>query len=192
MRRDALDQLLGTLRPEATLAALGAFVALTLLGGHLYVLKPSLVKLRALDVEGSRGTLESVTAAVTDGDVAIAAIEAELAELRDRLYGGPSDLPPEKTESYIIERLDRISERHAIELVSVKPGDGKEVLMFDELLYEVEVKGRFFALVDWLREMEQELRPIVVNEFELRPEASEGRVAMKLRLASYRPSGGVT
>jgi Tfp pilus assembly protein PilO len=192
MRGDAVDQLLGTLRPEAALAALGALVALTLLAGHLYVIKPSLTKLRALDIEGSRDSLENVTAAVAEGEVAIATLEVELAELRDRLYGGPSDLPPEKTESYIIDRLDRISEQHAVELVSVRPGDGKEVLMFDELLYEVEVKGRFFALVAWLREMEDELRPMVVNEFELRPESEAGSVAMKLRLASYRPSGGVT
>ena len=192
MRQEALDRLLGSLRPESALAALGALVALTLLGGHLYLIKPSLAKLNALDVEGARDTLENVTAAVAEGEVAIAALEAELAALRDRLYGGPSDLPPEKTESYIIDRLDRISERHAVELVSVKPGDGKEVLMFDEMLYEVEVKGRYFALVEWLRETEQELRPMVVNEFDLKPEPKGGRVAMKLRLASYRPSGGVT
>ena len=192
MRQEALDQLLATLRPESALAALGAFAALTLLAGHLYVVKPSLGKLRALEVQGPQDTLENVTAAVAEGEVAIATLEAELEGLRDGLYGGPSDLPPEKTESYIIARLDRISERHAVELVSVKPGDGKEVLMFDELLYEVEVKGRFFALVEWLREMERELRPMVVNEFELKPEAQAGRVAMKLRLASYRPSGGVT
>jgi Tfp pilus assembly protein PilO len=186
------EQLLNDLRPEAALAAMLALGALVLLGGHLYLLGPSFAKFRELESKGPQTTLESLTGALADGRLAVTALEEELEQLRKRLYGGPADLPIEKTESYIIDRLDRISGRHGIELVSVKPGEAKEVLMFDEFLYEVEVKGDFFALVAWLREVEEDLRPMVLNQFNLKPEAKREAVAMKLRLASYRPRGGVS
>ena len=69
----------------------------------------------------------------------------------------------------------------------MEPGDAQRVLMFDELLYEVEVKGEFLALASWLGEIEDELRPLVVNGFELRPATPAPWVRMRLRLASYRP-----
>jgi Tfp pilus assembly protein PilO len=185
-----LEGLLRTLRPEIALAAMLACAGLTLLAGHLYLVRPAQAKLHELDATGPQATLEGVMTELNEGNLALAALEPELEDLRDRLYGGPSALPPEKIESYIIERLDGISGRHAIELVSVKPGDAKEVLMFDEIVYEVEVKGEYFSLVAWLRELEQELRPMVVNEFNLKPELKGRLVGMKLRLASYRPRGG--
>ena len=192
MRSVDLEPLLQRMRPEAALAAMLACAGLTLLAGHLYLVRPAQAKLEELDATGPQATLESVTTDLNEGTLALAALEPELEELRDRLYGGPSSLPPEKVESYIIERLDGISGRHAIELVSVTPGDAKEVLMFDEIVYEVEVKGEFFSLVAWLRELEEELRPMVVNEFNLKPATKGRRVGMKLRLASYRPRGGTT
>jgi Tfp pilus assembly protein PilO len=188
----AIDQLLNGLRPQSALAAMLALGALVLVGGHLYLVGPSLAEFRELASNGPQATLESVTGAIADGGLAITALEEEIGQLQRRLYGGPSDLPIEKTESYIIDRLDRISERHEIELVSVKPGTAKKVLMFDEFLYEVEVKGDFFALVEWLREVEEDLRPMVLNEFNLKPEPQWESVMMKLRLASYRPRAGVS
>jgi len=187
-----LEQLLNDLRPESALVAMLALGALVLLGGHLYLLRPSLANFREVESKGPQATLESLTGALADGRLAVTALETELEQLRKRLYGGPADLPIEKTESYIIDRLDRISGRHGIELVSVKPGEAKEVLMFDEFLYEVEVKGDFFALVAWLREVEEDLRPMVVNEFNVKPEPQRESVAMKLRLASYRPRAGLS
>jgi type IV pilus assembly protein PilO len=181
------EQLLSDLRPESALGAMLTLGTLVLLAGYLYLLGPSLAKFRELESKGPQTTLANFSKAQADGQLAVAALEEELEQLRKRLYGGPADLPIEKTESYIIDRLDRISGRHAIELVSVKPGEAKEVLMFDEFLYEVEIEGDFFALVAWLREVERDLRPMVVNQFDLKPAAGDEVVAMKLRLASYRP-----
>lgn len=192
MRGDAVEKLLGEVSPRSLLAAMAAIAGLTLLAGHLYVVKPSLARLRALDSGGSQTTVANLQAEAAQMDGAIQVTQQQLDALRDRLFGGPSDLAPEKVESYIVERLDRISARHAVELVSVKPGDAREVLMFDELLYEVEVKGQFFALVAWLWELEEELRPLVVNGFDMQPTPQGGWVGMKLRLASYRPSGEVS
>jgi Tfp pilus assembly protein PilO len=188
----ALEPLLRGVRPESLLAAMAALAGLTLLAGYLYVLRPSIQSLAALESGDSRATLDSLQLEFAENAAAITTSEAELTTLRSRLFAGPADLPPEKAESYIVDRLNRISGNHAIALLSVRPGEAKRVLMFDELLYEVEVEGEFFSLVAWLRELEQELRPLVVNEFDMKPQARGARVGMKLRLASYRPRDGVS
>lgn len=192
MSNETLDTLVANTRPESLLAAVGTLAALTLLAGYLYVLKPSLGALGALEEGQPAASLESLQAEFTSNGVALADAKRELGELRSQLFGGPADLPPEKAESYIVERLDRTAEHHAIELLGVRPGESKQVLMFDELLYEVEVEGEFFALVAWLREIEQELRPLVINEFGMKPRGQGVRVGMKLRLASYRPRDGLS
>jgi hypothetical protein len=192
MNGGGLEDALRDVRPQALLGAMCAIASMTLLAGYLYVVKPSLARLQALESGESVATLETLRTETEQTHQAIASTEGLLEGLRAQLYGGPSDLPPEKVESYIVDRLDSISARHAVELVSVKPGEATRVLMFDELLYEVEVKGEFFALAAWLWELEEELRPLVVNGFDLRPVAQGPWVGMRLRLASYRPLEGVS
>jgi hypothetical protein len=189
VRSDALEALLRSARPESLLTAMLALAGLTLLAGHLYVLRPSIDALAALESGDSQATLDSLETEFAENGAAMTVAEGEMETLRSDLFGGPADLPAEKAESYIIDRLDRISGRHDVELLSVRPGAAKQVLMFDELLYEVEVEGEFFALVAWLRELEQELRPLVVNEFGMKPQTQGTRVGMRLQLASYRPRG---
>ena len=192
MSGHAFEQALRDVPPRTLFGAMAAVAGLTLLAGHLYVVKPSLARLHALESGGSQATVETLRAETAQMELSIAATQQQLGDLQGRLYGGPSDLPPEKMESYIVDRLDHISARHAVELVSVKPGHAQRVLMFDELLYEVEVEGEFFALTSWLWDLEEELRPLVVNGFDLRPLAQGPWVGMRLRLASYRPLGGVS
>lgn len=190
MKHDALDELLQEVRPETAIAALGLLALLVLVAGYLYLLKPSLGELEQLEREGSDGALASTLQAVQTGKVEIAVTREDIEKLRTELYGGSSQLPPEKMESYIVDRLDRISASHEVELVGVTPGEAEQVLMFDEVPYDVEVAGDYFALFRWLREVERELRPMVVKEFNMRPQSKSRAVAMKLRLASYRQREG--
>ena len=92
-------------------------------------------------------------------------------------------------ESHVIDVLDRISARHGIDLVSVVPGEKAEVLMFEELPYDVEVRGEYFRLFDWFREVERELHPMVVKRFELAAGAEPDVIPLTLRLVAYRTQG---
>ena len=80
------------------------------------------------------------------------------------------------------EELEGLRQR----LVGVRPLAIGEVLMFDELPYEVEVTGSYMRLWDWLRDMEAELRPMVVNSYELERRTNATSVSLKLRLVAYR------
>ena len=121
------------------------------------------------------------------GAIAISATESELESIRKALYGGASELAPEKLESFVIDRLDRISVQRDVALMSVKPDESDTVLMFDEFPYDVDVSGDYFAIYAWLQDVEEELRPMIVKQFALDPDGKGGRVKMKLRLVSYRP-----
>ena len=156
--------------------------------GYVLVLRTPLVRLQALAREDPSVSVASIQAEVTRLDHAIAATEASVFEAEERLFGGLADLPAEKTESYIIERLDAISGRYAVELMGVDPGESRSVVSFEEHTYEVEANGSFFAVFEWLQELEVELRPLVVNEFGLSPDRTSGGVQLSVRLASYRPA----
>ena len=192
MNRELLAQLNQQLRPEAWLGLMVALVVFTALAMHLYVIKPALAEYGQLATAVSGSEIERAADRASDNAAMIAVLEREVAELQNRLYGGSSRLAPEKMESFVIDQLDRISVLHDIQLVSVTPGDVEQVLMFDELLYNVAVEGGFFELYDWLQEVEGALRPMAVKIFEMAGSNDSERVKLNLRLVSYRAQGGVS
>ena len=187
MNLDVRTDLLRDARPEAVLGGMVAVLVLTLLAGYLYLLGPSITRYRELVRASSENALENALESARAGAIAITATQDEIASIRKELYGGASELAPEKLESFVIDRLDRISVQRDVSLMSVTPDDPASVLMFDEFPYEVDVAGDYFALYAWLQDVEEELRPMIVKQFALDPEGKGGRVKMKLRLVSYRP-----
>lgn len=177
------------LRPEAVVGAAASGVALVLLAGLLYVVKPSLATWRRLGEERAQAVQEVDAAAARAAGAELQALAVEVEELRDQLYGGASEVPAEQLEAWVIDALDRISARHRIDLTSVKPGRPSPVLTFDELPYDVELAGRYFHLFDWLQDVERELRPMVVKEFAMERGQGSDPVVMRLRLVAYRSQG---
>ena len=60
--------------------------------------------------------------------------------------------------------------------------------MFDEVPFDIEVAGGYFDLCRWLQQVETELRPMVVKQFQVASKGAEKRLKMSLRVVSYRPS----
>ena len=178
------------LRPEALAAGFVALAALGLLAAWLYLLKPAVEEYRTVADESSEQGLLAAVESAPQTAAAIARLERETADLRDRLYGGASGVPLREMQAWVIHRLDQLSLEHGVELESVSPGEVGHVLMFDELPYDVRVRGGYFALFAWLNQVEQELRPMSVQSFEIRPEPADAAVEMEFRLVSYRPTGG--
>ncbi len=187
---NGLDRWLRQLRPEGWIALMAAVAVLTVLAVYLYLLKPSVSRYRELAGIWSPVALESAQDNAASNERRMEELEAEIEALRGRLYGRTSTLPLEQMESHVIAQLDAISRRQRVQLVSVTPGAIGQVLMFDELPYDVDVRGDYFALFDWLRAVEDELRPMVVKRFQLAEDARTQRISMTLRLVSYRPAEG--
>ena len=182
-----LDQLLQQLRLEAWLGVMAVSTVLTLLGAYLYLLSPNWNRFQELAADTAPLTLAETEVRAQERTLEIATLEGDLLDVRKALFGGSVEIPPEQMESYVIDRLADLSSRSDLRLIAVKPGDPGSLLMFEELPYDVEVVGSYFALHDWLHAVEDELRPLVVKRFEMRPAARGSEpVAMSVRLVSYR------
>lgn len=187
MRLGRLEQLEPQLRPEGWLGLFAMLLLLTGLAGALYVLKPAWKELQDLSSEELSIDMEALRSVLASNDDTIAILEAETDVLQKQLYGASAHLPSEQMEAWVIGALDRISRNHGVQLLSVEPGQGDAVMMFEELPYEVDVAGGYFSLYEWLNSVERELRPMVIKQFEIDRSAGDARVRMRLRLVAYRP-----
>ena len=113
----------------------------------------------------------------------------QLEELRFRLYGDMADLPLKEIEAYIIGRLQEISWGTQVDLVSVQPVAGERVQIFQEMLFNVELVGRYEDLYRWLWDVRNELGYVVIKEYGLTRRSDDDDdplLLANLSLASYR------
>jgi Tfp pilus assembly protein PilO len=110
----------------------------------------------------------------------------EVALLTRRVRGEGPLLPGDQMTGHIIQQLDRLAPRYGVELVSVRPGLERSAQMFQEVPFEIEVKGSYFGLFDWLRDAEEQLAPLVVTQFGISAGNPGEALDMRLKMASYR------
>ncbi len=68
---------------------------------------------------------------------------ANIEELKFRLHGDMANLPLKQVESYVIGRLQKISWRNDVELISVKPAAGQQVEIISEGFVKIELVGEY-------------------------------------------------
>ncbi|MEZ5542657.1 MAG: type 4a pilus biogenesis protein PilO [Pseudomonadota bacterium] len=133
--------------------------------------------------------LENVTARGDTLEREMTELQERVAALQHRLHGDMIDLPSNQMESFIIGRLQGISWRNHIELLSVTPGTGNRMQVFDEVLFNVRVSGDYFDLYRWLQDMREELGYVVVKQFDITPGPvtdSTPQLIASLTIVSYR------
>jgi Tfp pilus assembly protein PilO len=130
---------------------------------------------RATQAEGVGGQLAELSSAV--------------AALARQLHGDMGNLPENQLEAFVIGRLQAISWRNNVEILSVEPNVGEAMSTFTESLFEVELSGDYSDLFVWLRDVKDELGFVVIKEYEMRPienVADNPKLTVKLTIASYR------
>lgn len=179
-----LEQLQKHLQPRMVLVILIAVTLLSIAEAYVYLFKKPLASYAQ-----SKTTLETLelqarqAAPLSDQ---ILRLEDEIKQLEQRLHGDAPRLPLNQMIAYVIGQLDSIADNHAVQLVSVQPGNGTSVFMFEEIPFHIEVTGGYFDLFDWLREVENTLGPMVVKRFALQPSGADKTRRMKLTMTSYR------
>jgi len=116
-------------------------------------------------------------------------LATEVEALKRRLHGDMANLPDKQLEAFVIGRLQTISWRNHVELVSVEPTSGDTVQMFSESLFKIELAGDYFDLFEWIGEINEELGFVVIKEYQMRPTqdiASNPALVVNLTIASYR------
>ncbi|MCZ6889689.1 MAG: type 4a pilus biogenesis protein PilO [Gammaproteobacteria bacterium] len=125
--------------------------------------------------------------------VEIAEVHTQVRELEHRLTGDMANLPAKQMEAFVIGQLQDISWRHDVVLLAVEPSEGEPVEMYRELIFQVELSGRYFDLVRWLGDVSENLGFVLVKEHEmsrLDTDPDDPRLATKLLMAAYRMKEG--
>ena len=179
-----LNQLDG--RQLKLIAACGAIVLIAAIVN--YGFWPKIQELGAL--RESRAVMTQVTATQVSAEAEIARLDDEVKTLSRRLQGDMANLPVRQMEAFIIGRLQSISWRNDVQLVGVEPADGGLAGEFSELLFDVELHGRYLDMFAWLESTKEELGFVVIKQFEMTPisqaGAEEPELRVNLTMASYR------
>jgi type II secretory pathway component PulM len=181
------NELINRLDARQQLLLAGGSLALLVTALFMYVLLPQ-IKTYQKSLE-SLEILEGVASQGQAVSEQLAALTIEVASLDRQLHGDMANLPEEQLESFVIGRLQAISWRNAVELVSIEPSSGETVQVFQESLFRVELAGSYFDLYEWLREINDELGFVVIKEYQMEPAenvAINPNLVVNLTIASYR------
>ncbi len=87
---------------------------------------------------------------------------------------------------FVVSALDAISYKYNVKLRGVIPLEAKQVLMLEEMPFDITISGSYTQIYEWLIEAEQALNPMAVKNFSINPSNREHGVTMKMRVVSYR------
>ncbi len=171
-------------QPRMLAILMVSLITMTLLSGYLYVLKAPIKAFtqtkQALDL------LENEMQTGIPLENQITVFQQLIKELTLKLHGTSPTLPANQMIAFVIGQLDQIAEQHDIKLVSIQPEQTKSILTFTELPFRVELKGSYFNFYDWLYQIEQELGPIVIKQFEIKAANNSEQRHISLIIASYQ------
>jgi Tfp pilus assembly protein PilO len=156
----------------------------------MYLVLPQWRAYRAADA-----SLDLLRVNVAQGDsldMQLDAMRAEVDDMAQTLNGDAANLPAKQMEAFVIGRLQTISWRNNMTLVSVQPHEGQPVNQFRELVFDVELSGGYFTFFDWLHDIGTELGFVVVKRFDMASDGSSqnssGKAGLRVNLtvAAYR------
>lgn len=116
-------------------------------------------------------------------------VNNEVSVVEKKLRGDMAGLPAEQMESYILGRLQKISWKTHVELLSITPSNGKTMQIFQESLFKVKLKAGYFELFQWLQYINKELGYIVIKEFSMQASSVDiinPKLSITLTLVSFR------
>jgi Tfp pilus assembly protein PilO len=114
-----------------------------------------------------------------------ALLERQISEIEARVQPRERLLTPDQMVVRVVGDLNRIGKLHAVSISSVRPAESRAVLMFNEVVFEIAARGSYQSLYEWLRQVENEVGPLVVSQIELRPQQGSDMLALTLKLSAY-------
>jgi Tfp pilus assembly protein PilO len=162
-------------------------VALMAFEGWIFVLRKPYAEYQK--ILATRVALSSALKNAPDQSSELGKMANELKQLSDKLSGelrlSASD---DKMAASVMEALDQSATVHGLTLISIKPGERVPVSVFEEVSFEVNARGAYLQLCQWLLDFGNQLGSnATITEFDMKS-ADEGRqVALSLKIALYRP-----
>lgn len=175
--------LLKQVNPRMLAFLLVSVFLLMVVGSYLYILKRPFQ-----DMRQAKQTLALLETELQTGiplGSQIQTFQTQVDELSKQLHGSGKNLPLNQMIAFVIRQLDQISTSHSVKLISVEPRSAEKVFLFQEIPFHLVVTGNYFKLFDWLDQVERELGPFVIQEFELTPEMDSTMRRFNLTLVFY-------
>ncbi|MFW2403871.1 MAG: type 4a pilus biogenesis protein PilO [Gammaproteobacteria bacterium] len=180
---------LQTLQPQQLQLISYGGLGLLLVALLTYVVLP---EWRAYQSTGA--SLHLLQANVNEGaslEMQLDTMRAEVERMERTLNGDASNLPAKQMEAFVIGRLQTISWRNDVTLVSVTPREGTPLNQFRELVFDVELEGSYFDFFDWLNNIGTELGFVVVKRFDIKAanaptNGDQAPLRVDLTMAAYR------
>lgn len=183
--KERLLRRLTELDRRVMLVAMAAMLALVAIECWLLVLRAPLVELR--NQTAARADLAATNADSGKTTAQIERLKAELPRIEEALVGESSARSEDRVILFLMDVLGRVGARHGVALGSVRPGARRTIERFEETTYDIEVRGDYRSLYQWLHEAQPSVAPLVVTGITLRSIDEGQRVALALKLADYRP-----
>ena len=181
------DELINKLDARQQRLLIGGGLAMMIAVLFSYILLPQ-IKLYRQGLE-SKSVLEAAAQQGQEVSLQLANLRGDVEALKRELHGDMANLPEQQLEAFVIGRLQGISWRNNVELLSIEPESGESVEMFNESLFNVALSGDYRDLYAWLGNINEELGFVVIKEYEMRPMedvAEDPRLSVDLTIASYR------
>jgi len=131
----------------------------------LYMVKP-----QYLDFRDRRVSYQMLHNQIDDQTQLQQAIDQErenIRELQLQLHGEAGNMPVNEMEAFLVGRLQGLAWDAGIELVGVRPGAAKRIMEFEEISFEVDVKGEYRNLYRWLDSIDNALGFMLVTNYEI-------------------------
>jgi hypothetical protein len=87
----------------------------------------------------------------------------------------------------LIDRLGALAQAQGLTLHAVNPAPEEKVLAFIQAGVDADVSGPYPKLLAWMEAVERAQPNLAIAGFEMRPAETPGQVALKIRIAAFRP-----
>lgn len=164
-----------------------SLIVMALLSSYLYVIKKPFQALRQ-----NQQTLTLLQNEIQTGIPLQNQIQMQqqlVKQLTTKLQGTGPKTPVNKMVAYVIGELDKIASRHQINLSRVKPQPPQTLFTFKELPFQIEISGDYFNLYAWLKDVEKNLGPIVIKQFDISAIGVGKQRKIMLVIAAYQFEG---
>lgn len=150
----------------------------------VYALRAPLTALRAVRAEQAQLTLGAGDPRLLAAQ--LAALDTDSAALAKRFDAG-SAAAPAQVQLRLVGELGKLARAQGVTLHGVAPAPDDMVLAFVQTGFDAEASGTYAGLLAWMSAIEDAQPNLAVASFEMRPGETPGRVAMKVRIAAFRP-----
>lgn len=102
-------------------------------------------------------------------------------------FGDAAAQPAAQVLVQLIERLGALAQAQGVTLHAVNPAPEETVLAFIQAGVDADVSGPYPNLLAWMEAIERAQPNLAIAGFEMGPAETPGQVALKIRIAAFRP-----